>query len=298
LAKKAVIGFLSFLLFLSLATFGAAFVAKHTILNPDFIISELNRLDVSSLATDMLREQIPTEELPVETEVMVESIEEVVTDLEPWIREQVNNAVYAGYDYLLGESEGLSLVIDLGPVKEELRDTLWQALLESPPPELEGVPPAEIELYFSEFYQGFSEQIPTIVEIDESMIDPQIMGTLEQTRRYVHYLLIAYWVSIGAMIGIIVGLAFLHRNVKGATRSIGIPCLVCGVLALVGALVTKYLAMARMAQFPPPAQLQVWLPQFINNIWTPAQIYGIGLMVTGIALLIVSVVYKRRQPSI
>jgi len=298
LAKKVAIGFLSFLLFISLATFGAAFVAKHTILNPDFIISELNRLDVSSLVADMLREQIPAEELPVEMEVMVESIEEIAVDLEPWLREQVNMAVYAGYDYLLGRSESLSLVIDLEPVKEELRDTLWQALLESPPPELEGVPPAEIELYFNNFYQEFSEQIPIFIEIDESMIDPELMETIEQTRRYVRYLQIAYWVSIGAMIGIIVGLAFLHRNVRGATRSIGIPCLVCGVLALVGALVTKYLAATQMAQFTPPAQFQVWLPQFINNIWAPAQMYGIGLMVTGITLLIVSVVYKRRQPSI
>lgn len=298
MAKKAAIGFLSFLLFLSLATFGATFVAKHTILNPDFIISELNRLDVSALVVDMLREQIPAEELPLEMEVMVESIEEVVADLEPWIREQVNNGVYTGYDYLLGKSENLSLVIGLEPVKEELRDTLWQAFLESPPPELEGVPPAEIELYFNEFYQGFAGQIPAIVEVDESMIGPELMGTIEQTRRYVHYLLIAYWVSIGAMIGIIVGLAFLHRNVRGATRSIGIPCLVCGVIALVGALVTKYLAAAQMAQFPPPAQFQDWLPQFINNVWAPVQMYGIGLIVTGTALLIVSVVYKRKQPSI
>ncbi len=100
MAKKVAIGFLSFLLFLSLAMFGAAFIAKHTILNPNFIISELNRLDVSSLAADMLREQIPAEELPVEMEIMVGSIEEIAVDLEPWMREQVNMAVYAGYDYI------------------------------------------------------------------------------------------------------------------------------------------------------------------------------------------------------
>jgi len=29
----------------------------------------------------------------------------------------------------------------------------------------------------------------------------------------------------------------------------------------------------------------------------PVKMYGIGLMATGIALLVVSVVYKRRQPS-
>ena len=130
------------------------------------------------------------------------------------------------------------------------------------------------------------------------MISPEIMARLEQARRYIGYLQVAYRISIGAMIAIIVGLVFLHRQVRGATRSIGIPCLSCGISTYVSTVVIKYFAGMQVAQFGLPAQLQAWLPQFLNDSLAPMQMYGIGLMVTGTALLIVSVVYKRRQSSV
>jgi multidrug transporter EmrE-like cation transporter len=293
LAKRAAIGFLSFLLFLSLSAFGLGFTANRTVLNPDFVISQLDRLDVPSLAEGMLIERIPEE-----MGFMAEYLDDVVADLGPWIRDQASIAVYAGYDYLLGKSESLSLVIDMEPMKESLRDSAWQAFLESPPPELSGIPSAEVERYFNEFYREFSEQIPPTIEINESMISPEIMARLEQARRYIGYLQLAYRISIGAMIAIIVGLVFLHRRVKGATRSIGIPCLTCGISIYVSTVVIKYLAGMQMIQIGLPAQLQAWLPQFLNDSLAPMQMFGIGLMVAGTALLVVSVVYKRHQPSV
>lgn len=292
LAKRAAIAFLGFLLFLSLSTLGLAFAMNRTVLNPDFVISQLDRLDVPSLAGEMLRGQIPEE-----MGFMAGYIDDIVTDLEPWIKEQVSTAVYASYDYLLGRSQSLTLVIDMEPVKQSLRDSLWQAFLASPPPELAVVPPALAEQYFNEFYQEFSEQIPPTIEINESMISPETMRTLEQIRRYIGYLQIAYRAAIGATIAIIVGLVFLHRRVKGATRSIGIPCLICGIVTYVGTVVIKNLVGAQLAQVSLPAQLRAWLPQFLDNSLAPLQMFGIGLMVAGTALLIVSVVYKRRQAS-
>ena len=293
LAKRAAIGFLSFLLFLSLSAFGLGFTANRTVLNPDFVISQLDRLDVPSLVEGMLIERIPEE-----MGFMAEYLDDVVADLGPWIRDQATTAVYAGYDYLLGKSESLSLVIDMEPMKESLRDSAWQAFLESPPLELSGIPSAEVERYFNEFYREFSEQIPPTIEINESMISPEIMARLEQARRYIGYLQLAYRISIGAMIAIIVGLVFLHRRVKGATRSIGIPCLTCGISIYVSTVVIKYLAGMQMIQIGLPAQLQAWLPQLLNDSLAPMQMFGIGLMAAGTALLIVSFVYKRHQSSV
>jgi len=292
LAKRAAIAFLGFLLFLSLSVFGLAFAMNRTLLNPDFVVSQLDRLDVPSLAEEMVREQIPEE-----MGFMAGYLDDAVTDLEPWINEQVRTAVYASYDYLSGRSQSLSLVIDTEPMKQSLRDSLWQALVASPPPELAVVPPALVEQYFNEFYQEFSEQIPPTIEISESMIGPETMRTLEQIRRYIGYLQIAYRAAIGATIAIIVGLVFLYRQVKGATRSIGIPCLTCGIVTYVGTVVIKNLVGAQLAQVSLPAQLRAWLPQFLDNSLAPLQMFGIGLMVAGTTLLIVSVVYKRRRAS-
>lgn len=293
LAKRAAIGFLGFLLFLSLSVLGLAFAMNRTVLNPDFVISQLDRLDVPSLAEGMLIEQIPEE-----MGFMAGYLDDVVTDLEPWINEQVRTAVYASYDYLLGRTQSLSLVINMESIKQSLRDSLWQALVASPPPELQGVPPALVEQHFNEFYYEFSEQMPSTIEIDESVIGPEVMGTLEQVRHYIGYLQIAYRAAIGATIAIIVGLVFLHRRqVKGATRSIGIPCLSCGISTYIGTVIIKQVVGTQIAPVGLPAQLQAWLPQFLNDALAPLQMFGIGLMVAGTTLLIVSFVYKRRQPS-
>ena len=293
LAKRAAIGFLGFLLFLSLSVLGLAFTLNRTLLNPDFVISQLDRLDVPSLAGEMLIEQIPEE-----MEFMAGYLDDVVTDLEPWINEQVRTAVYASYDYLLGKSQSLSLVINMEPMKQSLRDSLWQALVASPPPELSVVPPALVEQYFNEFYHEFSEQIPSTIEIDENMINevsPKIMGMniLDFLRKIIGYLQIAYRAAIGATIAIIVGIVFLYRQVKGATRSIGIPCLICGISTYVGTVIIKHFVGTQIAPVGLPAQLQAWLPQFLNDALAPLQMFGIGLMVAGTTLLIVSVVYKR-----
>ena len=300
LVKKAGIVFLSFLLFVSLSVFGMAFAMNRTILNPEFAIAQIDRLDVPALAGELLREQVPLEEVPGEMGFIVEAVEDTIADLEPWMKQQTNTVIYAGYDYLLGESESLNIVIDMSPVKDSLRESVWQALLVSPPPEVAGLPPAELERLFNEFYEEFSEQIPATVEINESTIaamSPETMDALEQARQYVGYLQLAYRISIGVMIAVIVGLVFLHRRVRGATRSIGIPCLTCGISAFVWAMVAKYFATSMIGGVEIPTQLQAWLPQFINDLFAPLKMYGIGLMVAGIALLIVSVVYKRHEPS-
>jgi len=46
-----------------------------------------------------------------------------------------------------------------------------------------------------------------------------------------------------------------------------------------------------------PAWLQTWFPQFLDNFLAPLEIFSIGLLVAGIALIIVSFVYKPRQAS-
>ncbi len=299
MVKKAGIAFLSFLLFCSLSVFGVGFVMSRTLLSPDFAIAQLDRLDVPALAGEALRGQIPLEELPAEMEFIGDAVEDTIADLEPWIKQQADTAIYAGYDYLLGKTESLSIVIDLAPAKESLRENVWQALVVSLPPEIAELPQAELEQLFDEFYGELAEEIPATFEINESMlntISSDIMDMLEQARLYVGYLLLAYRISIGVMIGSIVGLIFLHRWVRGAARSIGIPFLISGISAFVGAIVAGRFATPMITQIPSTT-FQTWMPQVLNDIFAPMRTLGIGFMAVGIALLIVSVVYKRREPS-
>jgi len=76
--KGLALSLLSFLLFLSLSIFGLALTLNLTILNPDFTVSELDRLDIPSLTKDLLSQQIP-QDVPYIAEV----VDNTIADLEP-----------------------------------------------------------------------------------------------------------------------------------------------------------------------------------------------------------------------
>ena len=56
--KGLALGLLGFLLFVSLSTLGLAITLNQTILNPDFVVAEMDKLDASSLIKDMI--QLPS----------------------------------------------------------------------------------------------------------------------------------------------------------------------------------------------------------------------------------------------
>ncbi|MDD5591300.1 MAG: hypothetical protein PHY18_05165 [Dehalococcoidales bacterium] len=298
-ARRVLIGFLSFLLFLSLSGFGLVFTANRTVLNPAFVVSHLDRLDVTSLSRELLLEQVPPEITSIVSPQSIEGIlDDVVTDLGPWLREQAGLAVYAGYDYLLGRSEKLLVVIELETAKVILRDSLWQSFAGSPPLGLDILSPADLEGLFNEFYDDMSRQMPATLEINEGMlsrISPDIVPLLEQARRYIGYLRISYGVLIGVTAGLVVGIILLLRRMKWATLWLGIPCLICGVFAYVSTLLANRVAGLFAAQLSLPIQIHNWLPGLLDDSLSPLRVYGIVLMAVGAVLIIVSVVYLRRQ---
>lgn len=289
--KGLALGILSSLLLLSLSAFGLALTLNYTLLNPDFTVSEVDRLDIPSLAEEWFGEQIPPDE-----PYLAEVVSDTITDLEPWIEEQVHFGIYSGYDYFLGRSESLHLVISLEPVRDSLKDNLREAILESPPPELEGATPSQIALFFSQAYRQIDEMIPQEFTLNQSSLTPEVLAQLEQVRRSIGYFQLGYKILIGFILLLILGIVLINRQVKGATRGIGIPFLTCGAVGYISTFVTKHLAETQLTKLDIPAWLQAWLPQFVDDLLTPLEIFSIALIITGIALLIVYFVYKPHQP--
>ena len=287
---------LGFLLSLSLILFGFVLTLNQTALNPDFVVSQVDSLDIPLLAEEVLSEEVPQEEEYM-SELVVEVANETIAEQELWIKQQANVATYAFYDYLEGRSQHLSVEIPLETIKESLRDNLWEAALESPPPELAGLPPAEMEQEFNQFWSEFSEEIPSTLELDETMLDAEVMAQLEQARQYVGYFQLGYIALIGFILLLILGIVLIYREVRGSTRQIGITFLTCGIVSFVGALIVKSIAGTQIAKPDIPAYLQTWIPQLIKDTLAPLEMYGIGLMAAGVILIIVSFVYKRRQYS-
>ncbi len=288
--KGLALSLLGILLFLSLSIFGLVFTLNQTILNPNFVVSELDNLDISSLAGELLSEQISQGE-----PYIAEVVDNTITDLEPWIKEQASASIYSTYDYLMGKSQSLSLVISTEPIRDSLKQNLREAILESPPPELEGVPPAQIEMYLDEVYRQIDEQLPPSFEFGQGSLSPEVVAQLEQVRQTIGYFQLGYKALIGFMLLLILGIILINHQVKGATRGIGITFLTCGAIGYIGTFAAKYFTETQLPPLDIPTYLQAWLPQLIDDFLAPWEIFSIGLLVTAVILIVVSFVYKPRQ---
>ncbi len=288
---------LGMLLSLSLLVFGTALTLHLSVLNPDFVAEHVERLDIASLTDEIITEQIPPEAADFMGESLDTVLGDTIADLEPWMKEQAREGIYVFYDYIEGRSESLSLIISLETVKEEFRENLLAAVLASPPPELVGFPPAEIELAFNEYYQLISDEIPSTLELDETLLDAEVMEQIERAKQYVNYFNLAFIVLIAFSLLMTLLIILLHLAVRGSTRQIGITFLSVGVVSLVGALVARSVANSQLVQSDIPSTLQTWAPLLITDVLTPLGIYCIGLIAVGIALTVVSFVYKRDEYS-
>ncbi|MFC2056963.1 hypothetical protein ACFLTO_05305 [Chloroflexota bacterium] len=291
--KNLALGLFGFLLFFSLSIFGLLFMLDNTLLKPEFLVSELERLDTSSVTAELINFQAPPQ-MPYLNEVINETIDE----LEPWMKEQLSTAIYSGYDYFLGKTENLSLTISTQIVKDTLRENLWEAFSASPPPELQGFPSAVKEQYFNEFFNlQFDEIIPPTIEFSESSLPLDALDIMRQVRQTLSYFSATYYGLIGFMVLLVIGIVLISRNIKNITRRLGIPLLTYGAIEYAGIWVAKYFAERPLPIPGLPPSLQTWTTQFSYNLIAPLEIFSLSLLIGGIVLVIVSFVYRRGQSS-
>jgi hypothetical protein len=289
---------------------------RGTLLNADAIVAVIDTMNgpqLASIVWEGLGEEI-AQEFPLSEEAsphLAARFEELLIDLELWIKEQVEYVAGPIADYLAGEVESFSVTISLEPVIDDLREVLLGVFLDFPPDELEGLPPEELEQEFDALWAEFSqEMLPTPFQIDETVIGGdahlQIASftstaetVLSQVREYVGYIRLAYIISIVVSALLIAGIVLIYRNVKGSTRTLGIVFLASGLVVLVVALIGKNVGGEFMlrAMLAAPSQLQVWASQVLVDLLAPIQSLGVGFIAGGIALLVVSFVYKPSQTT-
>jgi len=350
---------LSFLLFLSLTVFGIAFLLHGTVLNPDFIAGQVDGIDVSAVAREITDEQIGGQ-LPADMPFLKDAIYNVIDENEPLLKEQVNSAIYDGYDFLLGRSDRLEIVISLEALKAGLKDSLWEAFraelprllpdlvtgelqpyldehihefagqipAEYLPAGMAGLPEAQLRLYleqylrdvagqitsrpvtpevsgllevlvrpyFDSYYDEFIGQVPSELAADESRIPPEVMAQLRLARQYIGWFQSGYFVLMALIVVLAAGIALINLNVKKTTRALGSVLLIYGALEFAGVFFAgNYLPLA--VPIDLPVSLRSWLNGLYTDLLAPLQIFSLGCLVAGIALLVVSFVSKPSAPA-
>ena len=292
--KSFALTLLNFLLFLSLSVFGLAFMLNTTLLNPDFVVSELNKIDVPLMTGELVNLETAQQQ---DVEFAAEALDATVVELEPWIKEQVSDVVFSGYDYLLGRSQHLNVIIPMEPVVDSLKSNLKESLLASPPPELAGASPAAIDQYLSGYYRQISEDIPPTLEVTESSLSPDVLVMLEMVKQYIRYFQIGYPALIAFMVILVLGIILISRNLKNTTRSLGITLLFYGVLEYASIVLTRRFVLPQVPLGEIPTSLEAWLLEVTSDILAPLEIFSIGVMAAGVILLVFFFVYKARQPD-
>ena len=163
------IAILNFLLFLSLVVFGMAFLFNSTLLNPDFVAAQVDKLDISETARDLVDEQL-SEDLPEEAEFLKDAAYAVIDEQEPWLKEQINIAVYSGYDYLLGKTDRLEIVIPLESLKTDFKENLWETLETFLKKNASKIPEDLLVPYLVDYYDDFIAKIP------DWLLPPEMIG--------------------------------------------------------------------------------------------------------------------------
>ena len=290
--KGVFVGLFSFLLFLCLGVFGVAFTLHATLLNADFGAAQVDRVDVSAVVKDIVQEQVAGQ-LPPEAKFVEDAIYQVIADEEPWLKEQARAAVYAGYDFLLGKSDRLEMVISLEPLKADLKDVLRQNINQLLPPQLAGLPPEMLEPYFDQYYQEFTGQIPSELAVDESLIPPEAMAQIVQAKQVISYFRFGYYLLIAFMVLLVIGIILLRRDVRKITRPLGISLLVYGAMEFAGVLVARnYLPLSMPLSGIPPS-LQTLVVGLFSDMLAPLQAFSLSLLIGGVVLLAVSFIYRR-----
>ncbi len=291
---NAVRGFFSgvfcFLLFDVLALLGVVITLNMTVLNPDFVTSELDKLDVYSVVIEQAKSQLPGQEF-----IDAETVDEIVTELTPWFEEQADAFIHSLYAYLKGEQE-LNVVVSLEPVRDTVKEKASETILGSLPPELQGVPQSVIDTYMAQIYGGIDDVIPPSFVLDEAVAGSQVMAQFQQIKQIIGYIDTAYKALIIVAVVLVLLIALVHWwQPKPITRSIGITFILVGVACIISSLLDVWIvqALSRLVgESSILLGLEAELPQLAADFTAPVRMYGIGFLVSGIVLVVISFLFR------
>lgn len=283
----------SLLLFFSLSIFGIALTLRSTILNADFVTEEVNKLNIPVVVREVFDETI---RLPLEYQAFKEPAYAILVAQEPWIKQQADSAIKVLYDFMLGKTDSMNLVIQLDPLKTKLKIDAKQAFLKQLPAQLSGVPPALVDQYFEQMWQQFGGQIPSQIQLTESQIPPDTMAGLLEAKKWISYFQAGFYLSILFMLMLVVGIVLLERDVRIITRGLGVTLITYGAFEYISILVGKYFIPQGLSlpgmQLPP--SLETWLSQVMMDVIRPLEIFSLACAIGGIILVVVSFVYPKK----
>jgi len=306
---------------------------RETVLTTDFVVTLLDGLDIASISSSFLSDELVAG-LSAEMQFVSGALDEAVAALEPTIKSAVAEAGDQLLDYLTGASTTVRVEVSMAPVLNNLDDILVPAFLESAPPEWDLLSQSEQDSFLDNTISKVRDLIPASFTIDETIIgrdlpdrvrdgvnevesalsevrseiamalddvevqiDEPIPGfPIEASPRdIIGWFLDGYLILIALIAVLALAIIAIHHEVKGASRQLGIIALICGIIgAGVAFAASKFGITFAMEQIGEIPAAFADLPEMLlNDLLGPLRTVGYGLVGGGLVLIAVSLIYPR-----
>ena len=148
--------------------------------------------------------------------------------------------------------------------------------------------------YFDQLTDDFITEIPDTFVVDDEVLGPDGLRTLEEVRRYLGYFNASFYGLI-ALIVVLVGLVWLiYRDVKHSSLALGITLALFGFLQLASSIVARSIDPFRYVQDVQeiPLFLEDMVMATYRDALTPMLWFNSIVLAIGVGLIVLSILSK------
>ena len=165
-----------------------------------------------------------------------------------------------------------------------------------PPLELREASPEQIQSYADGIYQQLFEQVPNKLELSLKTSTADVVTRLKEIRRVTAFLLLLPKILMPLFFALIAVIILLYRDVKIATRTLGITLFIAGILGYLYAFIAKEAGMQSVG-FTFLPSLNLWLIQLVTDVLVLVKIISPILLTVGGVMLIISFFWRLRHEA-
>jgi hypothetical protein len=284
--KVLLISLLNLILFAAISILGLAFMLNQTVMDPNFTANEIDKMDMAAVAGAFV--QIPDNSNDpnafIPSSTVNAAINSSIKEAEPALKDELRVALFRTYDYFLGRTNSLNFSISLSPLRPSLKSTLWADLQKSPPTQINGLSRAQVESAFNAYFDQSFGPLFSPVDVDSANFNTQTNNTVWDIKQGIAYYQF-WWVTIPLILSLAVAIILLENNLRSSLRNLGFNLFVFGALGIAGDYLIKQLAGPSTLIPGLPAAAQLWLGQFIDDIFAPLNTFSIVVAIVGAVLI-------------
>jgi len=271
--KKVLLIILGIILFVSLVLLGPIIALQQTVFNPDCVASYVNDIDVPAMTHSWLKENVAPG-----NPVLAQSVELVVINFEPQIKEMMRSCVRNLYTYILDslkKGKLLNTVTAQKPLVDDLAAHI-QALMDlpilNPAFQMLGINAESVTKYVDiSQLNGLFVMLEQLAEIESLAVI--LMSGLGPLLLLVITLLAAI-VLIARRPGFILGELGLISAISGIIQ--------CIIILPAGSMVKSLIS-----QFNLPPLIRDWMLRLGQDFNCIIMIYGGALLLSGVVLILI-----------